>query len=161
VHPGLASGTGYSTPTQLCLQAIERADLSGLVLDVGTGSGILARAARLLGAETVVGCDIDFDALAEARQHIDVFAGSVRSLRSECAGLIIANLNYWGLATLASDIARAATPGGRLIAGGFHTRRRAAVEALLARFGFRTIEAFEREDWVCLYGARPITPGAA
>ena len=57
VHPGLAFGTGRDTTTQLCLEALEGLIAPGMeVLDVGTGSGILAQAAYLLGAGKVAGC---------------------------------------------------------------------------------------------------------
>ena len=63
IYPGMACGTGRHPATQLCLQAIERYVQPGAcVLDVGSGSGILSDASRLVGAGSVVGCDIDPDA---------------------------------------------------------------------------------------------------
>src|ERR1700738_1813831 len=60
VNPGQAFGTGVHETTRLCLEAIEEFVRPGsAVLDVGTGSGILARAAALLGAKRVYGCDVD------------------------------------------------------------------------------------------------------
>ena len=62
IYPGMACGTGRHPATQLCLQAIERYVRPGArVLDVGSGSGILSDAARLMGAAQVIGCDIDPD----------------------------------------------------------------------------------------------------
>ncbi len=62
IYPGMACGTGRHPATQLCLQAIERYVRPGArVLDVGSGSGILSDAARLMGAASVIGCDIDPD----------------------------------------------------------------------------------------------------
>src|ERR1700691_2629248 len=60
IYPGMACGTGRHPATQLCLQAIERYVKPGAqVLDVGSGSGILSDAARLLGAGVVIACDVD------------------------------------------------------------------------------------------------------
>src|SRR5262249_51730966 len=86
IRPGLACGSGSHPATRLCLEALERTVQPGMsVLDVGTGSGILAEAAALLGAAHVVACDIDHDAAVIARrnlpQGVDVFTGSLRTVR--------------------------------------------------------------------------------
>ncbi len=85
IYPGMACGTGRHPATQLCLQAIERYVKPGTrVLDVGSGSGILSDAARLVGAGCVVGCDIDPDAVRIARERVRVpmFVGSADAVRS-------------------------------------------------------------------------------
>ncbi len=89
IYPGMACGTGRHPATQLCLQAIERFVRPGArVLDVGSGSGILSDAARLMGAARVIGCDIDPDAVRIARERVDVpmFVGSVDAVRSQMGG---------------------------------------------------------------------------
>ena len=78
VNPGMAFGTGAHETTQLCIEALERHLRPGAaVLDVGTGSGILSIAARMLGAGRVIACDIDPEAVAVARLHVSAFVGSV------------------------------------------------------------------------------------
>ncbi len=147
IAPGRASGTGYSTPTQLCLEALERTVRPGdVVLDVGTGSGILALAARALGAMRVFACDLDADALAEARANAGdaaaLWCGSARSMASASADVVVANLTSSALRLAAPDLLRVARR--TLVAGGFRTRRAAE---MLALFGG---EAAGRDGWCCL-----------
>jgi len=157
-RPGMASGSGYQPSTQLVLEAMEDVVLpQDYVLDVGTGSGILAAAACLLGAAGVIACDIDPDAAAIARQNlrqdgfrVPVFAGSPRSLRSCCAGLVLANLNAAALSSSAAELARAARPRSRLIVSGFRILRETPVLSRLRAHGFRPMARRERETWVCL-----------
>src|SRR6185312_10980629 len=69
VNPGMAFGTGVHETTQLCIEALEDFVQPGMiVLDVGTGSGILATVARLLGAERAIACDNDPIAIEVAQQ---------------------------------------------------------------------------------------------
>src|SRR6185369_9323104 len=71
INPGIQCGTGQHPCTQLCLEAMERLIRPGdRVLDVGTGSGILSLAARMLGAGQVVACDIDPDAKPDAERGV-------------------------------------------------------------------------------------------
>src|SRR5579871_3265419 len=89
VNNGLAFGTGRHETTQLCLEAMEtHLRPGGGVLDIGTGAGILAQAAHLLGADIVWACDIDPEAVAVAREKLgpNLFTGSVDAFRSGAAG---------------------------------------------------------------------------
>src|ERR1035438_3605168 len=123
VNPGMAFGTGMHETTQLCLEALETYVSRGVrVLDVGTGSGILAHAAALLGAGRVWACDLDPEAVEIARGNAgpNLFVGSVDAVRSGAAGLIAANISPETIARLAPDEARpsarevsAAWPNGR------------------------------------------------
>lgn len=124
IYPGMACGTGAAPATQLCLQALEETNLSNAaVLDVGTGTGILASAARLLGAGAVVACDIDPEAAAIANRNLagaaSVFAGSLRACRTAAFDVVVANLNAVVLRELRGDIERVVRPGGAVIVGGF------------------------------------------
>ncbi len=156
VHPGMACGTGYHPATQLCLEAME-SELrpGGTVLDVGTGSGILAEGARLLGAGRVAACDIDPAAVGIARANLGtasgvlLFAGSVRSVRAGAADLVVANINAVTAASLAAEFRRVLKPGGAAIVSGFEERERARVQA-----AFPAARSLEREGWVCLVARR-------
>lgn len=90
INPGLQCGTGQHPCTQKCLEAMERLIRPGdSVLDVGSGSGILSVAAKLLGAGRVVACDID----ADAARLVPFFQGSVDAVRSGSFDVVVANIN--------------------------------------------------------------------
>lgn len=153
IRPGLACGSGAHPATQLCLEALERLAGEGVsVLDVGTGSGILAEAALLLGASPVWACDIDDEAtrvaagnLAGAPARPLFFTGSLRSVRDASADVVVANLNAATLARLAGDLKRASRR--RIAVSGF---REAEAGEVAQRFGIAVSQQLEREDWICL-----------
>lgn len=120
--PGMACGTGHHPCTQLCLKALEQCVQPGdTVLDVGTGSGILSVAARLLGARQVISCDIDPEAVAIARERLDsaVFVGSADAVRSGFADVVVANISSAAIENLAAESERVRKPESELILSGF------------------------------------------
>jgi ribosomal protein L11 methyltransferase len=127
VNPGMAFGTGVHESTQLALEALERyvprrgGEQGVVVLDVGTGSGILAQAARMLGAHRVYGCDIDGDAVAIARTPLGgtLFVGSADAVRSGSVDVAVANISPEMVIKLSPELLRVLRPGGVLLAGGF------------------------------------------
>jgi ribosomal protein L11 methyltransferase len=154
-YPGMACGTGAHPATQLCLLAMEKHVREGQsLLDVGTGSGILAEAARMLGADPVLACDIDPEAAAVAAANFSnsivrtpVFAGSLRSVCSAATDAIVANLNLEVLRTLHGECDRVLRPEGFLILAGFREEETAAVQKL---FGRRPRADYEMDGWACL-----------
>jgi ribosomal protein L11 methyltransferase len=128
VNPGMAFGTGAHETTQLCIEALERRLLPGAaVLDVGTGSGILSIAARMLGAGRVVACDIDPEAVEVARLHVPAFVGSVDAAASACADVLVVNIGPAAVIEMAADIGRCLRPGGVALVSGFERDDVAAV----------------------------------
>jgi ribosomal protein L11 methyltransferase len=90
INPGLQCGTGQHPCTQMCLEAMERIVKPGdAVLDVGSGSGILSIAAKLLGAGRVVACDVD----PEAARPVPFFVGSADAVRSGMFDVVVANIS--------------------------------------------------------------------
>ncbi len=122
VNPGLAFGTGVHETTRLCMEALEDYLKPGMaVLDVGTGSGILAHAAKLLGAGEIYACDIDRVAVEIAGQRGGAwrrFVGSADAVRSGTADVVVANINPETILRLAPDLLRVRRAGGVLLASG-------------------------------------------
>jgi ribosomal protein L11 methyltransferase len=106
INPGLQCGTGRHPCTQKCLEAIERLVKPGdSVLDVGSGSGILSIAAKLLGAGRVIACDIDPEAFTH---EVPFFVGSVDAVRDNSFDLVVANINEEVIGAMHSDFQRVA-----------------------------------------------------
>ncbi|MGE0228402.1 MAG: 50S ribosomal protein L11 methyltransferase [Dehalococcoidia bacterium] len=171
LDPGTAFGTGQHETTRLCLAALEREVRPGIVLlDVGTGSGILAVGAVLLGAESVRACDIDANAVAAAVENarrngvqaaVDVRAGSVGadwpwdSFAAASADLVVANISSVALVALMEEMAAALRAGGCFIGSGFIETGRAGVEAAVRAAGLRTQDVLEDGEWRCLVARKP------
>jgi ribosomal protein L11 methyltransferase len=144
VNPGMAFGTGVHETTQLCLEALEESVQPEIsVLDVGTGSGILATAARLLGACRVYACDTDPDAIAIAG---DGFVGSIDAVRDASVDLVVANISPETIIRLAAEFRRVLRPGGRLIASGFEAAEVEPVRAALPP----THEVRHKGNWAAI-----------
>lgn len=129
VNPGMAFGTGVHETTQLCLEALEEFVHPGaVVLDVGTGQGILARAARLLGAGTVIACDTDPVAIEIAGMG---FVGSVDAVRSDSVDLVVANISPEAIVHLAPNLLRVRRAGGTILVSGFEVNETGQVSFAL------------------------------
>jgi ribosomal protein L11 methyltransferase len=147
IPPSTAFGTGHHATTRLCLAALQQVAIAGRrVLDVGTGSGLLAIAAARLGAADVLGIDNDPDAVQTARGNL-ALNGGVPRVRIELADLrsrgdgetppsphdvVVANLTAALLVAAARDLSSAVCPGGRLVLSGLLTAERDEVVAALA-----------------------------
>jgi len=141
VNPGMAFGTGVHETTQLAMEALERYVAPGAsVLDVGTGSGILAVAAHLLGAAHVYGCDIDPVAMEIAGNG---FVGSADAVRSGAVDVAVANISPQAIVRLAPELLRALKPGGVLLASGFEIHE---VETVSRAFP-EALEVKTKGDW--------------
>lgn len=129
---GMAFGTGQHPTTRLCIEQMERQIKQGeTVLDVGTGSGILARAAVILKAGLVIGCDIESDAVSAAARYAEgasMFIGSLRSIRTASVDLLVANINAETILALAGEIRRTSR---RAILSGFPSNDVSRIERLL------------------------------
>jgi ribosomal protein L11 methyltransferase len=132
IDPSTGFGTGHHETTRLCIGLLQEMDVRGLrIVDVGTGSGVLAIAAAKLGASAVVGIDEDPDALRNARENVerngvdhivtlieaDLAASTTDVVRP--ADVVLANLTGAALQRSADRLAAFAVPGGHLIVSGF------------------------------------------
>ena len=154
VNPGLAFGTGAHESTQLCLERLEQELRPGMaVLDVGMGAGILAKAAELLGARHVFGCDIDPVAVEIARRKLS-FVGSVDAMRAAGVDLVTANISAEAIIHLALDLLRAIRPGGIVIAGGIELPEAGDVERALRDAGAAIRSSHVKGNWMALVAAK-------
>ncbi len=110
------------------------------MVDVGTGSGILAHAARLLGAGKVVACDTDPIAVRIAGE---AFVGSADAIAAASADLVVANISPQAIIALAPEFRRVLRPGGVLLVSGFEGREVDQVSAALPP----VLEARHKAEW--------------
>lgn len=159
IRPALGFGSGHHPTTRLALRGLQGLDLRGRrVLDLGTGSGILAIAAVKLGARRATGVDRDPDALDSAREGVDAngVAGEVELHRRDIADLepasapvVLANLTGAALIRLAPVVAALVEPGGSAILSGILAEEETAVAAAFREHGRMAWREAEGE-WVAM-----------
>jgi len=163
IQPSMGFGTGHHATTRLCIDALQRMNVAGrTVLDVGTGSGVLAIAASLLGASRSVGIDDDADAITAAQENLELnppaeatmLVADIRSTDVGSADIVCANLTGGLLIAAARTLQDFVARGGSLVLSGLM-----AVEEqdVLAAFPTWTVEHRSEEDeWLCVVIARPL-----
>jgi ribosomal protein L11 methyltransferase len=158
IEPSMGFGTGHHESTRLCLRALQRLDLAGRrAVDLGTGSGVLAIAAAILGCASVVALDDDADAVDAARSNVARNGVSDR-VDVLCAGLgadptlqgdvVLGNLTGGLLRRLSSEVAACVAPDGTLILGGFTADERELVAAAFAPR--RVVDSLVENGWTAL-----------
>ena len=163
IEPSRGFGTGHHQSTRLCLVLLQSRPLeSRTVIDVGTGSGVLAIVAARLGAAFVSAIDVDPDAIENARENISrnevapVVEAHVRDLTEPGlapADVVTANLTGTLLARHASELTALVRPGGSLIVAGFTIAEKPLVlEAF--ETAFTMSESAEEDDWWALVLAK-------
>lgn len=160
LDPGLAFGTGNHPTTQLGVQGLEMFMRSGdRVLDVGTGSGILAFVALTFGASLVRGYDLDPQAIESAKQNLDYqievdlskLSFSENNLLvgvTEEADVIVANILPHILVNLFDDARKLLTDDGYLILGGILEEQGAKLETVLKEKGWTIIQKTWLNGWL-------------
>jgi ribosomal protein L11 methyltransferase len=155
IPPSMGFGTGHHATTRMCLAALQSIDLRGkFVLDVGTGSGLLAIAAGKLGAARALGIDDDADAIAAARENLDFNAAAgvefvVRDLMKEPlppADVVLANLTGALLVRAAARLANAVRPSGVLILSGVLATEGDEVRRAFANL--TTVTDVQEDEWL-------------
>jgi len=162
LDPGLAFGTGTHPTTALCLEWLDGQDLRGQqVVDFGCGSGILAIAALLLGAERAVGTDIDPQALEASRDNagrngIDSARFPLylpEQLPAMQADVVVANILAGPLVALAPQITALVKPGGQLALSGVLAEQAEEVREAY-RGAFDLDPTADKDGWVRISGMR-------
>ena len=167
IDPGMAFGTGQHPSTSLCIKTLEeilskegfRALNSEIkVLDVGTGTGILGMAAAGLGADYVLGIDIDPEAVGSASENIrrnglqDKMAASDGNLAdiSDEFTIVLANIIYGELIVLCPLLSKLVKKGGILVISGILSGEKESLVRVYEGQGFSLQLAAESEGWACL-----------
>ncbi len=163
MDPGRAFGTGHHETTRLCLEQLESIvhngmdDMPGSLLDVGTGSGILAIGGALLGFDPVLGVDVDGEAVEVARENIslnkltcriELRTGSVRDVPGRFR-VVVANIQAHPLVELAGPLIQRLEPGGRLLLSGILLEQEQHVREAYEAWGGR-FRSLERQGEWCL-----------
>ncbi len=171
INPGMAFGTGSHATTKLCLKSfshwyaehkINSPTQPFHVLDVGTGTGVLAIASKLKGASTVVGTDIDPDSILAAQENakandaeLFVTLGSVKEVDSikpapKTFDIVFANILLPVISELFSQLVKKVSPQGALIVSGIIVEQENDVLALAQKHSFFLHERNEEGDWLAL-----------
>ena len=163
LNPGMAFGTGLHPTTRMCLQALEEhLEAGARVLDLGTGSGILAIAAAKLGAGSILALDNDPLAVKAARANVRangvqnrvaVEHGSLDKATEEFE-LVLVNILARVIIELANQgLVDRVRPTGLMIAAGIIAEQEAEIAAALREHGLEIVERRQETDWVALVGA--------
>lgn len=161
IDPGMAFGTGSHASTLMCLKAADKiaSAIKGKgILDVGTGSGILAITAARLGAKNVVGIDIDPEAVKVARKNVrfnkvsgnvKITAKPLKKVKNKFS-VIFANIIAEELIKIANLLKAKMSDNGFLILSGILKDRSDEVEIIYTGLGFTPFKSYVKGEWKCL-----------
>jgi ribosomal protein L11 methyltransferase len=166
LDPGMAFGTGTHPTTVMCLQALEKTVEPGqLVIDVGTGSGVLAIGAALLGAKHVHALDLDEVAVRSAKLNVklnnvqqtaDIVHGNLLDTVKEPADVVVANILAEVIMKFTDDAFQVVKEGGTYITSGIIGAKKEDVKKSLVASGFVIEEVMMMEDWVTILSKKPV-----
>lgn len=160
LDPGMAFGTGTHPTTVMCMQALEKyVRKDDVVVDVGTGSGVLSIGAAMLGAKSVHALDLDEVAVVAAKENIELnkvediiqvtHGNLLESIHVE-PQIIIANILAEVIVTFSGDAANLLPTDGLFIVSGIIEEKRDLVKGDLIAKGFEIVESVLMEDWVAI-----------
>lgn len=160
IDPKMSFGTGYHETTRLMLILLERHTRAGVaVLDVGTGTGVLAIAAVKLGAASAVGSDTDEWSVDNARENValnrvegavTIVQGTIPDGLGPGPGLICANLTLNDLTGLLAAFRATLQAGGLLLVSGLLSADEGPIGAALAGAGFAIVETLRENEWLAI-----------
>lgn len=168
MDPGMAFGTGTHETTRLCAQVLEKNVKDGdYMLDVGSGSGILAIIAKKLGADYVAGCDIDEVAVRTEKENAERNSCDIEFYKSDLLksvkirndrlfDIVTANIVADIIIRMSKDIGNYIRDNGLLIVSGIIVEREAEVDASLIEAGFEKLDSEKENGWcACLFRKQP------
>ncbi|MCM2677861.1 50S ribosomal protein L11 methyltransferase [Alkalicoccobacillus plakortidis] len=166
LDPGMAFGTGTHPTTILSIQALEKTITpDDRVLDVGTGSGVLAIAAAKLSASKVDAFDLDDVAVTSARSNVELNQASsvisvkqndlVKGVEPHSYDLVVANILAEIITSFTTDVYKILRAGGTYVTSGIIKRKKQEVKDALIEAGFEIREVTEMDDWVAITAVKP------
>ena len=169
IDPRMAFGTGHHATTTLMMQAILGADIRGRrVVDMGTGTGILAILAAMRGAADIVAVEIDPFAAANARDNValnlkdnnarlTIIEGDASALDAypAFADMLLANINRNIITADVARYAAAMSPGATMVVSGFYVADRPVVADAAAEAGLKFVGAAELDNWSSMTFVKP------
>jgi ribosomal protein L11 methyltransferase len=156
IDPGAAFGTGIHETTSLCIEQLEgKIDSESKVLDIGTGTGILAILASKLGAKNVLGIDIDDDSVRIAKENVevnkcfnvDIKKGNLLNKIDYKADIVVANITADIIIKMISHMASVLKNGGIFISSGILATRADNVRKALVENKFEIVETLIKGEW--------------
>ena len=163
LDPGMAFGTGTHETTAMCVAMIEKHYHGGEVLDVGTGSGILAIGAALLGAKDVLAIDIDPTAVKVARENVahnhleqtvtTLEGNLLEKVDAQCE-VCVANIIADVICMFAAPLNDHIVPGGLFICSGIIKEREQDVTGALLAAGYTILDIRRKGEWVAMISRR-------
>ncbi len=156
IDPGAAFGTGTHETTSLCIEQMEgRISSKSKVLDIGTGTGILAILASKLGANSVLGIDIDDDSVRIAKENIevnncdnvDIRKGNLLNKIEYKADIVVANITADIIIRMVSQLSNVLKNGGVFISSGILATKAENVRIALGENNFEIVETLVKGEW--------------
>ena len=164
IDPGMAFGSGTHETTGMCISMLQREIHGGeQVIDVGTGSGILAIAAGLLGAGHVLAIEIDPDAVRVAEENVrnnglshvvDVQQGNLLDHVEQVCDICVANIISDVIISFARPLMKHIVPGGLFICSGIVKERSDEVRSALEEAGYEVLNTEYRGEWTAFISRR-------
>lgn len=163
IDPKMAFGTGHHSTTSLMISQILKLDFKdSLVVDMGTGTGILAILAALRGAKKVTAIEIDEFAFTNTRENLSLNnvssvvepihgdAASLAAIKDESINYFFANINRNIILADLASYSRTIKQNGILLLSGFYVEDIPSIEEAAGRYGLRIVDSSELEKWACL-----------
>ena len=173
IDPGAAFGTGSHPSTYLCLEKMENILFSDKkVLDIGSGSGILSVAARLLGAKEICAVDNDYLAINSTNSNFQLNFGNLKNLNTYLGSfnevifknqlkqfdLVLCNILAEVIKEMIPNIYKCLRNNGEVIFSGILISQKDEIIKILIQNNLKLLDVSTKKDWACIYAQKPSDP---